>query len=108
MALSNLQNDFLAFVVDGTHFLVAQTTHPNPCWSSYWQQAPGLLPDPVTGGGGQTTVYEFHSDPPAPGTICIQVLRPMVIPLRAPAPPSGYFVVLDGHGFHQVPVVPVV
>jgi len=107
MSLSQLANTYFGFQLDNVTVLVATTVHPNPCWNSYLQAAPGLLPDPVTGGQGQAPVVEFHSDPPSPGTICIQVRRPVTVALRQANPDKPYFVVQDGHGFHQVPITQV-
>ena len=73
--LSTLSNNhFHAFRVDGQCFLAAFAIHPNPCWSSSLEQAPGLLPDPVIGGTGSAPLFYFYSEPPAPGQSCIQVL----------------------------------
>lgn len=106
--LSNLNgNHFHAFGISDHHFLVAFAEHPNPAWTSTLTEAPGMLPDPVTGGTAPVPLYHFYSEPPDPGTIVIQVIRPVAITLRIERPSGAHVYVQDGHGLHQVTVVNV-
>jgi|WetSurMetagenome_2_1015567.scaffolds.fasta_scaffold302136_2 hypothetical protein len=100
-------NQFHAFRFEGQCFLAAFAIHPNPCWKSSLQQAPGLLPDPVLGGADSAPLFYFFSEPPAPGVMCIQMTQPVTICLRFDAHGKSHVHVHDGHGVRQVEILEV-
>jgi len=101
--LSNLINTYYAFKIDNVSFLVAAGKHPNPVWKSYFEDAPGLFPDPI-GGDGPGRIFTFNSEPPKPGTIVIKVLTPFVIPHRFDSQEKSFVYVQDGHGYNKVDI----
>lgn len=99
-------NHYLAFNVDGVCFLAATAFHPNSCWESSLEVAPGLLPDPV-GGVGAAPILNFYSEPPASGTICLQAIQKVTKTQRFNPQGKQAIYVQDGYGYHLVPILPV-
>jgi len=99
-------NQYSAFNVDGVCFLAATAFHPNSCWESSLEIAPGFLPDPV-GGAGAAPILNFYSEPPAQGAICLQVIQKVTKTLRFDPQGKAAVYVQDGHGYHLVPIIPV-
>lgn len=99
-------NLYLAFDVDGTYFLAATAFHPNSCWNSALETALRMLPDPVEG-TGSAPLFNFYSEEPPPGTICLQIIQRVTLSQRFDPQGKPHVYVRDGHGYHQVPIIPV-
>ena len=97
-------NDYSAFEVDETTFLVAKIQHPNQCWSSRLEFAPDKLPDPITGGRGPAPIVNVYSNSPPPETICIQTIDSVTLSIRFDSQDKQHVYVQDGYGYHQVPI----
>lgn len=105
--LSTLNNNqYAAYQVDGISFLSATVFHPNTCWTSSLEVAPGLLPDPA-GGAGSAPILNFYSEPPASGAICLQVTQKAIKTQRFDPQGKSAVYVQDGYGYQLVQILPV-